>query len=66
MTQVPTQGTKAAPFWGTGRRKTAVAQVRLYPDKGNDKHVVNRKAYTEYFPAALQPVLVAPHQRQVP
>lgn len=57
--------TKASANSGTylyavGRRKTAVAQVRLYPDKGNDKHVVNKKAYTDYFPVSLQPVLVAP------
>ncbi|HWQ59701.1 MAG TPA: 30S ribosomal protein S9 [Candidatus Fimivivens sp.] len=47
-------------LYAVGRRKTAVAQVRLYPDKGNDKHVVNRKDYTTYFPVALQPILVAP------
>ncbi|NTW15798.1 MAG: 30S ribosomal protein S9 [Candidatus Moranbacteria bacterium] len=47
-------------LYAVGRRKTAVAQVRLYPDKGNDKHVVNRKDYTEYFPVALQPTLLAP------
>jgi small subunit ribosomal protein S9 len=47
-------------LYAVGRRKTAVAQVRLYPDKGNDKHVVNKKDYTTYFPVALQPTLLAP------
>ncbi len=46
-------------LYAVGRRKTAVAQVRLYPDKGNDKHIVNKKAYTEYFPVSLQPIVVA-------
>lgn len=35
-------------FAGTGRRKTAVAQVRLVP--GNGKVVVNDKDIKEYFP----------------
>jgi len=51
---------KGTYLYAVGRRKTAVAQVRLYPDKGNDSHVVNRKGYAEYFPVSLQPVLVAP------
>ncbi len=51
---------KGTYLYAVGRRKTAVAQVRLYPDKGNDKHVVNRKEYTEYFPVSLQSTLVAP------
>ena len=32
-----------------GRRKTAVARVRLYP-KGKGEFVVNKKPYQEYFP----------------
>ena len=35
-------------YYGTGRRKSAVAQVRLYPGEGNI--VVNGKPVTEYFP----------------
>ena len=34
-------------FYGTGRRKTAVARVRLYP--GNGAIVVNGKPYEEIF-----------------
>jgi small subunit ribosomal protein S9 len=35
-------------FHGTGRRKTAVARVRLYP--GNGSIIVNGKAVEEIFP----------------
>jgi small subunit ribosomal protein S9 len=34
-------------YWGTGRRKTAVARVRLLPGEG--KTVVNRRPLHEYF-----------------
>jgi small subunit ribosomal protein S9 len=34
-------------YQGTGRRKTAVARVRLFP--GNGEFVVNGKNITEYF-----------------
>ena len=37
---------------GTGRRKTAVASVRLRPGKGNV--LVNGKKFEVYFPLALQ------------
>ncbi|MHC4989590.1 MAG: 30S ribosomal protein S9 [Planctomycetota bacterium] len=34
-------------FWGTGRRKTAVARVRIRPGAG--KFMVNRREYDKYF-----------------
>jgi small subunit ribosomal protein S9 len=34
-------------FYGTGKRKTSVARVRLYPGTGD--FVVNGKPLTEYF-----------------
>jgi small subunit ribosomal protein S9 len=37
---------------GTGRRKTAVASVRLRPGKGSI--LVNGKKFEEYFPLPLQ------------
>ncbi|MDP2930706.1 MAG: 30S ribosomal protein S9 [bacterium] len=41
-------------FEGVGRRKTAVARVRLFPG-GENKILVNNKNYQEYFlTAALQ------------
>ena len=53
---------KQAYFWGTGRRKTAVAQVRLL--EGNGAIVVNGSPYEERFSrlehrqTILQPLLV--------
>ena len=53
---------KQAYFYGTGKRKTAVAQVRLLP--GNGAIVVNGKPYEELFPRLehrriiVQPLLV--------
>jgi small subunit ribosomal protein S9 len=38
----------AAYVWGTGRRKCAIAQVRLYAGGGGI--TVNGKPYTEVFP----------------
>ncbi len=49
-------------FRGTGRRKTALAQVRLV--RGNGAVVVNGKPFEEYFPigrlreVAMQPLKV--------
>ena len=53
---------KQAYFWGTGRRKTAVAQVRLL--SGNGAIIVNGIPYEERFSrlehrqTILQPLLV--------
>ena len=53
---------KQAYFYGTGRRKTAIAQVRLLP--GNGAIIVNGVPYEELFPrlehrrTILQPLLV--------
>lgn len=40
--------TVANQIWATGRRKCAVAQVRIKP--GTGKHKVNGRALEEYFP----------------
>ena len=54
--------TKAREFLGTGRRKTAVARVRLAA--GSGKITVNNRAFENYFPIenlrmfALQPLTV--------
>lgn len=37
----------AGPFWGTGRRKAAVARVRLLP--GDGKFVINDRPVDGYF-----------------
>jgi small subunit ribosomal protein S9 len=39
----------------TGRRKRAVARVRLVPGKGDI--TVNKRAFVEYFPSAVQRML---------
>jgi len=38
---------KAHPIWGTGRRKSAVARVRLMP--GNGKILINKREVNNYF-----------------
>lgn len=38
--------------WGTGRRKTAIARVRVRP--GSGKIVVNKRELTAYFPVLQQ------------
>jgi small subunit ribosomal protein S9 len=38
---------KRQEFWGTGKRKTAVARVRLVPGEG--KYIVNSKPLDLYF-----------------
>ena len=48
-------------FIATGRRKTAVARVRMTP--GNGKIEVNGKSFEDYFPTIpLQNTLLAPLQ----
>ena len=50
---------KQAYVHGTGRRKTAVAQVRLTP--GGGAIIVNGKPYEEFFPRAVnQQVVLKP------
>ncbi len=39
---------KKLQFWGTGRRKKAVARVRLIPS-GDGTIVINKKSLDEYF-----------------
>jgi small subunit ribosomal protein S9 len=41
-------GPAAGDVWGTGRRKSSVARVRVR--KGGGRIAVNRKPHTEYFP----------------
>ncbi|WP_243368519.1 30S ribosomal protein S9 [Fundidesulfovibrio soli] len=46
-------------FYGTGRRKTAVARTRLVP--GNGQITVNGRAIDEYFPrSVLQGIIRQP------
>ncbi len=43
---------KKLQFWGTGRRKKAIARVRLIPS-GTGTIVINDRAFEDYFPQAL-------------
>ena len=47
MTEAAIEVTKVAPIWGTGRRKTAVARVRLLPGEG--KTLINGREVDAYF-----------------
>lgn len=48
-------------YYGTGRRKSAVARVRLYP--GGDSVMVNGKALNDYLPVpSLQAQVLRPLQ----
>lgn len=49
-------------YLGTGRRKTAVASVRLR--KGTGQILVNQRKFTEYFPLELQrKAIVSPMEK---
>ena len=51
----------ALQYWGTGRRKEAVARVRLVP--GNGRITVNERPVEGYFPlATLQAIVRLPLQ----
>ncbi len=51
---------KKLQFWGTGRRKKAIARVRLIP-AGTGNIVINDRAFENYFPqSVLQYVVKQP------
>ena len=67
MSQAAPEITKAHPIWGTGRRKTAVARVRLLP--GSGALVINGRQVDEYFTeekdrASVRSPLLATDQSQ--
>ena len=43
-------------YWGTGRRKKAVARVRLVPGDGNI--IINDRKFEEYFPNKTSRLIV--------
>ena len=47
---------KITHYQGTGRRKDAIARVRLIPGKG--QILVNRKPLEEYFPQEIQRIII--------
>ena len=51
---------KKIQFWGTGRRKKAIARVRLIPG-GNGTIIINDRAFEDYFPqGTLQYIVKQP------
>ena len=51
---------KKLQFWGTGRRKKAIARVRLIP-AGSGAIVINDRTFEDYFPqSVLQYVVKQP------
>ena len=44
-------------FYGTGRRKTAVARVFL--KKGEGKYVINGRSFEDYFPRETLRMIIA-------
>lgn len=51
---------KKLQFWGTGRRKKAIARVRLIPG-GNGTIVINDRTFEDYFPqGTLQYIVKQP------
>ena len=47
MADTAVEFSKANPIWGTGRRKSATARVRLMP--GNGKILINKREVNNYF-----------------
>lgn len=43
-------------YWGTGRRKKAVARVRLVPGEG--KIIINDRSFEDYFPNKTSRLIV--------
>ncbi|MEN6327767.1 MAG: 30S ribosomal protein S9 [Syntrophomonas sp.] len=43
-------------YWGTGRRKEAVARVRLVP--GNGTIVINERSFEDFFPNKTRRLIV--------
>jgi len=57
MADIKLSETKAPPHLGTGRRKTAVARVRLAT--GTGKIQINGRAFENYFPVETQRVIAS-------
>ncbi len=51
-----TKKVKKVQYLGTGRRKTAIARVRLVPGEGNI--VINKRSLDEYFPLDTMKLIV--------
>ena len=52
-----TKKSKKVQYLGTGRRKTAIARVRLIPD-GEGAIIINKRTLEEYFPLDTMKLIV--------
>ncbi len=50
------KATKKVQYWGTGRRKKAIARVRIIP--GGSGITINKRSLEEYFPIDAQQYIV--------
>lgn len=48
---------KKIQFWGTGRRKKAIARVRLIPN-GEGTITINKRTFDDYFPLEMLKYIV--------
>lgn len=55
---------KKIQFWGTGRRKKAIARVRLVP-AGSGAIIINDRALEEYFPMGTLQFIVKQPLKEV-
>ncbi len=46
---VPVEKKISRYFYSVGKRKTAIAQIRIYPVKKVEKFIVNNKKFEDYF-----------------
>ena len=53
---MPVKAKVPLQYWGTGRRKEAVARVRLIPGQG--RVVINERPLQAYFPLPLHQALL--------
>lgn len=51
------KATKKVQYLGTGRRKTAIARVRLIPE-GEGQIIINKRTLDEYFPLDTMKLIV--------
>lgn len=54
---------KGKYYYATGRRKNAVARVRIYPEGKDKTFVINKKDYKKYFPTLELTRIVEDSQR---
>lgn len=54
----------SATVWATGRRKTAIARVRMIPSQGGGKVLVNKLPINDYFKGNAKQSMIATQSLQ--